>query len=203
MALGLAPDALQTPYQVHGGDVVRLITPEASLGPAERPRCDGLITTEPGIGLAILTADCAPVLLLDPLRRVIGAAHAGWKGLLAGILPSIVAEMERAGASRQHMSAAIGPCIGQASYEIGPEFVERFVAFRPQYARFFRPGTGDRSHFDLSACCAAQLTAEGIGQVRQLQADTCALQEEFFSNRRALLRGEADYGRNISIIALL
>lgn len=198
-ALGLNSDALCTPYQVHGADVARVL----ANAPPDRPRCDGLVTTEPGIGLAILTADCAPVLLVDPQRRVIGAAHAGWKGLIAGILPAIVAEMERAGGARGRIRAAIGPCIGQSSYEVGPEFVARFVHLEPLFMRFFRSGEADRSYFDLAACCAAQLEALGLAQVEQVHADTCALDAQFFSNRRALLQGQPDYGRNISIIALV
>lgn len=197
-ALGLGPTTLLTPYQVHGAQVERV----GPAGLADRPHCDGLVTTEPGLPLSILTADCAPIMLLDPHNRVIGAAHAGWKGLLAGIIPAIVAAMLNAGAERGRICAAIGPCIGQGSYEVGPEFMARFVEHERSTQRFFYAGRGDRSLFDLSGACAAQLEAEGLHPVHQIGADTCALEAEFFSNRRALLRGEADYGRNISVIVL-
>lgn len=197
-ALGLGPADLITPYQVHGRDVVRVGVAQI----AQRPRCDGLITTQAGIGLAILTADCAPVLLADAQAGVIGAAHAGWKGLLAGILPNVVQKMIKAGARAANINGAIGPCIGQASYEVGPEFAARFAAQDQSFARFFRPGQGDRSQFDLAAACSAQLSSLGLAQVDNLALDTCALGVEYFSNRRAFQRNEPDYGRNISIIAL-
>lgn len=197
-ALGLASAALVTPYQIHGAGVFRIAAPL----PPQRPPCDALVTTETRLGLAILTADCAPILLADVEARVIGAAHAGWKGLLAGVLRAVVAQMVAAGAQQSRIRAAIGPCIAQASYEVGPEFVARFQAEDPGHSQFFRSGAGDRSQFDLSACCAAQLEALGLAMVEQLRADTCALEAQYFSNRRATLRTEPDYGRNISIIAL-
>ncbi len=197
-ALGLGPADLITPYQVHGADAERVNHAHST----QRPKCDALITSAPGIGLAILTADCAPVLLADAQAGLIGAAHAGWKGLLAGILPSVVRAMIQAGARAQNISCAIGPCIGQASYEVGPEFVARFTTHDYAFARFFRPGRGDRSQFDLANCCAAQLAGLGLGQVEIVAADTCAQEADYFSNRRAFQRDEPDYGRNISIIAL-
>lgn len=199
IALSLDPEALLSPYQVHGGEAV-LVRPS---GPQSRPRCDALVTDEAGIALAILTADCAPVLLADEEAGVIGAAHAGWKGLLAGVLPAVVALMVQAGARQSRIRAAIGPCIGQASYEVGPEFVARFQVEDKSHEQFFLPGSGDRSQFDLSACCAGQLCALGLGQVERLRQDTCAQERQYFSNRRALIRAEPDYGRNISIIGLI
>lgn len=197
-ALGLGPENLITPFQVHGADAMRV----DQVHTAQRPRCDALLSTAPGIGLAILTADCVPVLLADAQAGVIGAAHAGWKGLLAGVLPKLVREMITAGARPESMHCAIGPCIAQASYEVGPEFVARFAAHDHALARFFVPGRGDRSQFDLAGCCAAQFLGLGLGRVDIVAADTCAHEAEYFSNRRANLRKEPDYGRNISIIAL-
>jgi YfiH family protein len=161
-----------------------------------------MATATPGVALTILTADCGPVLLADPHAKVIAAAHAGWKGALTGILEAALEAMAGLGADPKRVTAAIGPSIAQASYEVGPEFLARFVAADPENERFFKGGRADRLHFDLKGYCAARLQAAGVGRVDILPDDTCAEAEAYFSNRRAVKRGEGDYGRNLSAILL-
>ncbi len=184
-------------YQVHSPDVVRVTGPWD-----ERPKADAMVTDRPYLGLCILSADCTPVLFADPEARIIGAAHAGWKGAHAGVLLRTVEAMEALGADRRHIRAAIGPTIQQASYEVGPEFRDSFLGLDPASAGLFAPGLGDRFQFDLPGFCARQLSAAGLGQVENLGLDTCALEEIYFSNRRRNLRGEVDYGRNASVIVI-
>jgi len=184
-------------YQVHSADVVRVTGPWT-----ERPKADALVTDRPELGLCVLSADCTPVLFADPDKSIIGAAHAGWKGALAGVLLRTVEAMEALGADRSRIRAAIGPAIQQASYEVGPDFRDAFLAAHPASADLFIPGKGDRLHFDLPGFCARQLAGAGLAGVGNLGHDTCALEEIYFSNRRRNLRGEADYGRNASVIAI-
>lgn len=185
-------------YQVHSPDVVRVTGPWS-----ERPEADAMVTDRPGLGLCILSADCTPVLFADPEAGVIGAAHAGWKGALKGVLLRALDAMEGLGAQRARIRAAIGPTIQQASYEVGPELREAFLAEDPASEDLFHPGAGDRLHFDLPGFCARQLATAGTGSVFNLGHDTCGLEEIYFSNRRRNLRGEADYGRNASAIVIL
>lgn len=199
-ALGLAPDRIVTAHQVHSADVV---TVEAPWGTGEAPRGDGLVTRVPGIGLGVLAADCAPVLLADPWAGVAAAAHAGWRGALAGIIESTVAAMTDLGAEKHRIVAAVGPCIGPLSYEVGPAFPAPFLAEDPENELFFGPAARDGHHlFDLGAYVAACLERAGLSPVTPLRLDTCAMEARFFSYRRATLRGEPDYGRNLSVIAL-
>jgi len=150
-----------------------------------------------------LAADCAPVLLADPQGRVVAACHAGWKGALTGVVEATVAQMEALGARRERLCAAVGPCIGPASYEVGLEFLERFVAQDAANERFFAPGvTGDKRMFDLPAFVLGRLRAAGVPTCEWVGRDTCAEESDFFSNRRAFKRGEGDYGRLLSAIAL-
>jgi len=167
--------------------------------PGARPEGDALVTTTPGLALSVLSADCTPVLFADKDACVIGAAHAGWKGALGGVLEATVARMREAGAKA--IAAAIGPTIARASYEVGPEFEARFLTADPANARFFTPGRDDRRHFDLPAFCAARLRALDVA-VEDLGLDTCAEADALFSNRRAFKRNEPDYGRNCAVIAL-
>lgn len=199
-ALDMAAGALVTCYQVHGRDVATVTSPWA---PDQAPRVDGLVTKTPGVALGILTADCVPVLFFDAADRVVGAAHAGWRGAKVGILEATVAAMAKLGAAPANISAAIGPCIGQASYEVGPEFPAPFLAEDDGNGRFFVPSRRDsRFMFDLAGYAESRLARLGLVRVIRLARDTCSEEVDFFSYRRTTLRGEPDYGRQISIIAL-
>ncbi|WP_448580066.1 peptidoglycan editing factor PgeF [Thermaurantiacus sp.] len=167
-----------------------------------RPEADALVTATPGLALGVLTADCAPVLLADVEAGVIGAAHAGWKGALSGVVEESVAAMERLGARRARIVGAIGPAIGPGSYEVGEEFRARFLQADQGAARFFVEGPRGRPHFDLPRYVEARLEAAGVGQCVRIDHDTCAFPERYFSYRRATLAGEPDYGRQLSLIAL-
>ncbi|MFT3727659.1 MAG: peptidoglycan editing factor PgeF [Terricaulis sp.] len=195
-AFDLPPTHLTGVHQVHSPTCVMVSAPWSG----ERPHADALVTTTPRLAISVLTADCTPVLLADRNAGVIAAAHAGWKGAIGGVLESTVAMMRQRGAT--DVAAAIGPTIQQTSYEVGPEFEARFVAADAGNARFFRPGTGDRRHFDLPAFCASRLQALGVTKVEILPLDTCADAVNFHSNRRALHEKAADYGRNCAVIAL-
>jgi len=197
-AFGVGDAHLLSVYQVHSPRAIYVDRP----WPHARPQVDAMVTTTPGLALCILAADCAPVLFADESARVIGAAHAGWQGALGGVLEATINAMEEAGAACDRIVAAVGPCIGQASYEVGPEYLARFVAADATNARFFRAGAGDRSLFDLPAYCAARLGAARIGRIELTAKDTCALEDSYFSNRRAVKRSEGDYGRNASVIML-
>jgi hypothetical protein len=183
-------------HQVHSPNAVFIDAPWT----AERPHADALVTTTPGLVISILTADCAPVLLADKQAGITGAAHAGWKGAMNGVLEATVALMRERGAL--DIAAAIGPCIHKASYEVGPEFEARFVDSDPANTRFFAPGKADRRHFDLPGFCASRLKAVGVERIDILPLDTCALSARFHSNRRALHEKAGDYGRNCAAIAL-
>jgi len=189
---------LVTLHQVHSPDVVYA---EHAWLLDERPHADAVVTDRPGLLLGILTADCAPVLLADVEAGVIGAAHAGWRGAFGGVTDSAVAAMERLGARRERIAAAVGPCIAQASYEVDGQFRDRFVAADADNSRFFT-AAAENPHFDLPAYVAERLRATGIGTVEALGLDTYADPGRFFSYRRATHRGESDYGRQLSAIAL-
>ncbi|MDA0661582.1 MAG: peptidoglycan editing factor PgeF [Proteobacteria bacterium] len=200
IAEALALPALNTVYQVHGRDVAHVAGPWQ---PADAPKCDAMVTDRPGIALGILTADCAPVLFADAEAGVVGAAHAGWKGAVTGVLQATIAAMEGLGARRDAIAAAVGPTIARESYEVGPEFPAPFLAGDPDNARFFSasPRAG-HFMFDLPGFIESVLAGQGLGAVDILAADTCADPERFFSYRRATHRGEPDYGRGLSAIAL-
>jgi polyphenol oxidase len=194
-AIGVAPDRLVTLHQVHSADAVTLSAP------LEAPvRADAMVTATPGLALAVLTADCQPVLFADAAAGVVGAAHAGWKGALDGVLEATLDAMERLGASRGRTVAVIGPTISQAAYEVGPEFVERFLDADPGNARFFADGEGDRAQFDLPAYGLHRLREAGVGEALWTRHCTYADPARFFSYRRSLHHREADYGRLISAI---
>lgn len=195
----VAPGArLVTLHQVHSAVAVQA----GDWDDDARPQADAAVTSRPGIALGILTADCAPVLLVDGEAGVIGAVHAGWKGATGGVLQACVAAMERLGARPDRIAAAIGPCIAQRSYEVGPEFRDRIIGLDAAHDRFFAAGPAGRPHFDLEGFCAAQLAAAGVARVTMLGVDTRADAARFFSYRRTTLAGEPDYGRQLSIIAL-
>ena len=168
------------------------------------PKADALVTATPGIAVAALAADCAPVLFADPKARIIAAAHAGWKGALGGVLEGAVATMERLGAKRADIHAVLGPCIGAGAYEVGPEFEQRFLAESMENSLFFkRSDTHARPHFDLPAFVLSRLGALGLKGVENQSRCTYSDDQELFSYRRTTHRREADYGRQISAIVLL
>lgn len=202
-AFGLAGDALNTVYQIHGSNVATAV---ANWDPADAPRADAMVTDRPGLAIGILTADCVPVLLAGSAaggRVVVGAAHAGWRGAIGGVLAATVLAMEALGADRRGIRAAVGPCIAQDSYEVGPEFPAPFLALDPANERYFRPGRRDgHPLFDIGAYVAGALRSLGLAYAGRIAADTCADKARFFSYRRATLNGEADYGRGLSAIAI-
>lgn len=200
-AMGVAPDRLLSLYQIHSDRVIPVTGP---LPPGEKPQGDGLVTATPGLALGILTADCAPVLFADAQARVIGACHAGWKGAVQNIMERTVQAMEALGAKRGNTVATVGPCIAQASYEVGPEFRATFLDAAAGNDRFFTPSDRREGHyhFNLSGYVQETLQECGIAAANVLARDTCFLENDFFSNRRRNLRGEPDYGRQISVIVL-
>ena len=197
-ALDVAPDRLLSLYQVHS-DVVAVAGPE---GWAERPRADGVVTSVPGLALGILTADCAPVLLADREAGVVGAVHAGWRGAVDGVIEATIGAMERLGARRAAIAAAVGPTISQAAYEVGPEFLDRFREEEAELERFFAPGAGDRLRFDLPGFVLHRLRDAGVGAAEWVGRCTYSEPLRFFSYRRTTHAGEPDYGRLISAIRL-
>lgn len=186
-------------YQVHSPDCVTLSAPWSD---ADRPRADALATSQPGVLLGIITADCAPVLLADREAGVIGAAHAGWRGAFDGVIENTVAAMVALGARADAIEAAIGPCIAQASYEVDAAFRERFLSVSAENRRFFAPGQPGHWQFDLPGYVAVRLDAAGVLRVDSLGLDTYAAPDRYFSFRRATHRGEPAYGRQISLIGL-
>jgi polyphenol oxidase len=199
-AIDLPETALTTLYQVHGRVVVEL---EAPLPADARPQADALVTRVPGVALGVLAADCVPVLFCDPSARIIGAAHSGWKGAIGGVLDATIDAMAKLGAEPSRIVAGIGPCIAQRSYEVGPEFPAPFLAENPDNALFFAPSRKAGHHmFDLRGYAGERLRRAGLREIHALPNDTCAEADRFFSYRRACLRGEKDYGRGLSAIAL-
>ena len=198
--LGVTPERLLSAYQVHSAEAAVVTEPWTG----ERPRVDGLVTRTPGLALGVLTADCGPVLFADPEARVIGAAHAGWKGALTGVTTATIEAMEGQGAKRSRIVAVIGPMISQAAYEVGPEFPSRFTEADPANARYFSPSPrAGHAMFDLPLYLSDRLAAEGVGRVVNLSLCTFSDEQRFFSYRRATHRNEKDYGRLISAIALI
>jgi hypothetical protein len=201
-ALRVPSERLAVPYQVHSPDAIAISAPWAS---DARPRCDGVVTATPGLALAVTGADCGMILFADPEARVVGAAHAGWKGALNGVVEATVAAMEQLGANRDAIAAALGPCIAQQSYEVGPEFVAAFAQAGEATERFFVPSPSlrpDHAMFDLKAYISERAARAGVGRFEDLRLDTYADEARFFSYRRTTHRGEADYGRLVSAIAL-
>jgi purine-nucleoside/S-methyl-5'-thioadenosine phosphorylase / adenosine deaminase len=191
---------LVTLYQIHSPRAVAVAVPW-DIGSA--PEADAMVTNVPGIALGILTADCAPVLLADHDSKVIGAAHAGWKGAAAGVIASVVNAMEELGANRARIRAAIGPTISQANYEVGPEFRARFMEMNPLLGRHFAAGARpEHWQFDLEGFVGQRLGEAGVGDVERLSVCTYADADAFFSFRRTTHRRETDYGRDISAILL-
>jgi YfiH family protein len=198
-ALGAKHDALISVHQVHSPDAVIVEGPWRG----ERPKADAMVTATPGLALGITTADCGPVLFADAEARVIGAAHAGWRGAVTGVLESTLTAMERLGARREKIVAVLGPTISQNAYEVGPDFIRRFAEEVPGHVRFFREAEKpDHAMFDLPGFIGARLEAAGVGEFTNLGLCTYSDAERFFSYRRTTHRKEADYGRLISAITL-
>jgi YfiH family protein len=196
---GAGNDELNVCYQIHSATAV---TADGSWG-AARPEGDAVVTRTPGLICGALSADCAPVLLADPEAGVVATAHAGWKGALGGVVAGAVAAMVELGAEPRRVVAAVGPCIGPASYEVGVDFMARFEAEAPGSDRFFAPGArDDKRLFDLPAFVLWRIEQAGVGRAEWTGQDTCADETRFFSNRRAVLRGEPDYGRLLSAIMI-
>jgi len=199
--LGAQEDRLITVYQIHSAEAVTVTAPWPR---NEAPHADAMVTAVKGIALGVLAADCAPVLFADSEAGVIGSAHAGWKGALGGVIEATVEAMERLGARRARIRAAVGPCIGQASYEVGAEFLTRFAEADAASRRFFRPSArAGHSLFDLPGFVVARLQAAEVGDIASLNMCTYEYAERYFSFRRTTHRGESDYGRNLSAIMLV
>jgi len=199
-ALGVAPDRLLTPYQIHSADVAVADEPWTH---EARPRADAIVTRTPGLAIGVSTADCGPLLFADNEAGVIGAAHAGWRGAFTGVIEATIAAMEKLGAERSRIAAALGPTISQQNYEVGPEFVERFLAADVDNARFFTASErAGHAMFDLNGYIADRVQRAGILDFADLGLCTYADPDRFYSYRRTTLRGEPDYGRHINAIAL-
>jgi YfiH family protein len=199
-ALGVSPSRLLTAFQIHSPDVV---IAEAPWAMGARPRADAIVTRVDALAVSVSTADCGPVLLADPRARVVAAAHAGWRSALTGVLEATIGAMERCGADRHHIVGAIGPMIRQPNYEVGSEFVARFRAADDANARFFSPAVrAGHALFDLAGYVKERLARAGVRTIEDNGACTYGEAERFFSYRRATHRGEQDYGRHLSAIAL-
>jgi YfiH family protein len=198
---GVPHGALLGCTQVHGIDVVHV---DSLWEPGAGPRADAMVTDRPGVALGIITADCAPVLFADPQAGIVGAAHAGWRGAVAGVIEATIAAMVRLGARTERIAAAVGPCIGQASYEVAADLRDAVLARAEADARFFADGASRESRwqFDLPGYCAARLRDAGVGAVAVTGIDTLAEQERFFSHRRRTLTGGGPIGHQISVIAV-
>lgn len=198
--LGVARSGLAMPYQIHSPDVV---TVRESWGPGLGPKADAVVTAEPGVAVGVSTADCGPILFADGEARVVGAAHAGWKGAFGGVIEATLASMTALGARADRVVAVLGPTISAAAYEVGPEFVDRFLAADPANDRWFvpsdRPG---HAMFDLPGYILSRLAAAGVAHAESLGLCTYGDEARFFSFRRMTHRGEPDYGRLVSAIAI-
>jgi YfiH family protein len=199
-AVGVKPEHFLTAYQIHSPDVV---VAEQPWPQDARPKADAIVTRVPGLAIGISTADCGPVLFADPHARVLGAAHAGWRGAFGGVIEQTLAAMEKLGADRTRVVAAAGPMISQPNYEVGQELVDRFLAADPGNSRFFIPASRPgHALFDLPAYVVARLKAAGVAQVENLAVCTYGNPSQFYSYRRSTHRTEPDYGRHINAIAL-
>ena len=199
--VGIPAATLLTAHQVHSPDVL-VVETEWHSGP--RPKVDALVTTHANFAIAASSADCVPILFADPEARVVAAAHAGWRGAVGGVLQATVKQMCALGARPERIRAGVGPCIGPASYEVGPEFPAPFLAQNPAHACFFRPAQRAGHHmFDLESYVAGELAAMKLAEIEVAHRDTCAEADSFFSYRRSVLRKEPDYGRHVSVIGLV
>lgn len=203
--VGLGQVPLVTCSQIHCADVVRITTPWTPWTVADAPKADALVTNQPGLALGVLTADCAPVLFADAVSGVVGAAHAGWKGAVGGVVEATVAAMIDLGATPGTIHAAVGPCINQASYEVGPELQGTVLGVSAWAEELFvvSPDTPDHFHFDLPGYVAGRLARLNLGRVEILGFDTYSQSQHFFSYRRTTHEGGGDYGRELSAIGLV
>lgn len=199
-ALGAMPEKLASPRQVHSAKAV--IT-DTAWEPNERPECDALVTKRPGLLLGVLAADCAPVVICDPHNGVIAAIHAGWKGAVGGVIESAVEAMILLGGDPSKMAAGVGPCLSQASFEVGPDLADAVLDKTPWAETLFEPGAGDRQFFDLKRYCLGQLARLGVAHMDALTDDTLTQQDAYFSHRHSVKTGERDCGRNMTGIMLL
>jgi polyphenol oxidase len=198
--LGTSGGRLITCYQIHSADAVIATAPWTS---GTVPKADAVVTATPGLAVGALAADCCPILFADPEAKVVAAAHAGWKGAVGGVVAGALAAMERLGAARHRIRAAFGPCISQASYEVGPEFQASVLARDPAAQEFFvTPAASGRAHFDLPGYVARQLAKSGVGAVENVSSCTYRDESRFYSFRRTTHRKEPDYGRQISAIVV-
>ena len=196
--LGVAPERFLVPFQIHSPDCLIVDKPWT-----DRPRCDGLATATPGLGLGVTGADCGMVLFADPKAGVVGACHSGWKGALTGVVEATIAAMEKLGARRAETIVALGPTIGPESYEVGPEFFAQFTAQSPEHARFFAPSTKPgHKMFDLPGFIGMRVERMGVASFENLGLDTYADEARLFSYRRTTHRKEPDYGRLVSAVVL-
>lgn len=199
--LGIAHSSAITVRQVHSNYAV---IADETWQQGSLPEADGIVTAEPGVGIGILTADCTPILFCDPAAAVIGAAHAGWRGAKGGIIDSVVEIMENLGARRERICASIGPTISQSAYEVGEEFRDNFLTENERNIMFFTSiDKNEKAHFDLPAYCQERLTLAGIKSIEQMGLCTYGNESLFYSYRRSIHRGEADYGRQISAIVII
>ncbi len=198
--LGVAADQLATPFQIHSPDVAVV---DAVWPVGQGPKADAVVTDRPGLAIGVGTADCGPLLFADPEARVIGAAHAGWRGAFTGVIEATITAMEGLGATRDRITVVLGPTISAAAYEVGPEFIARFIESDAASARFFTASERAGHHrFDLPAYIGARARAAGVGRFEDLALCTYADPERFYSYRRMTHQGEADYGRLLHAIAL-
>lgn len=199
-ALGSTPDRLASPRQIHSA---RAVIAEKAYAPNERPECDALVTNRPGLLLGVLAADCAPIVICDPHNGVIAAIHAGWKGAVGGVIESAVEAMAQLGGDPSKMAAGVGPCLSQASFEVGPEFADVVLDATPWAETLFEPGIGDRQFFDLKRYALGRLARLGVAHMDALEDDTLTQQDAYFSHRHSVKTGERDSGRNMTGIMLL
>jgi YfiH family protein len=200
MALGAAPDKLVTLRQIHSPTCVTI---EKPFDIGKTPEADAVVTKKPGLALGVLAADCAPVLLIDPHAAVIGAAHAGWKGAVAGVLESTLEAMIALGADPGRIAAGVGPCLSQSSFEVGSDLVDAVLDATPWAEHLFVAGAGDRQQFDLKRYCLGRLARLGVAHMDALADDTLSEPDLYFSHRRAVKAKEPDAGRNIAAIVLV
>lgn len=199
-ALGVDAGSLVTVHQEHTSDIIAVSSPWQ---PESAPVADGLVTKTPGLAIAVLAADCTPVLFAAPKAGVIGAAHAGWKGAISGVVENTIAAMKELGAKRDDIIAVVGPCIGAASYEVGPEFHERFISESPVNTRYFVSSSkAGHCYFDIGGYVLDRVLRAGVKSASRINADTYAESSQFFSYRRSCHMNEPDYGRQVSGIAL-